>query len=160
MESIRAIVETPRGSANQYEYDQDRRTFRLRRHLRVAMVHPAEFGFIPGTLDDTGGPLHALILSEHPTFPGCEVDVKVLGMCVVTNEHGRARKLLCVPTYDATWTSATDITDIPKTQLDTIDHFFARCEELDESDGAYVGQWRGRAKGIEVLTVARQRLTQ
>jgi len=124
MDSVNVIVEIPRFSQNKYEYDHENHTIKLDRHLLVAMGYPAEYGFIPETLGGDGDPLDALVITEFPTFPGCLIEVKVLGMCIMTDENGRDEKLITVPSYDRKWRDANDIADVPREILDRISHYF------------------------------------
>ena len=103
MDKVNVIVEIPRDSQNKYEYDHENHTIKLDRHLIVSMVYPAEYGFIPDTLAGDGDPLDALVLTEYPTFPGCLIESKILGMCNMTDENGEDAKLICVPAYDPKW---------------------------------------------------------
>ena len=114
MDTVNVIVEIPRFSQNKYEYDHESDTIKLDRHLLVAMGYPAEYGFIPDTLGGDGDPLDVLVITEFPTFPGCLIESKILGMCIMTDENGRDEKLIAVPSYDKNWKSATDITDVPE----------------------------------------------
>ena len=88
MSSVNVIVEIPAGSQNKYEFDHETNTIKLDRHLIVSMGYPAEYGFIPDTLGGDGDPLDALVLTAYPTFPGCLIESKILGMCIMTDEKG------------------------------------------------------------------------
>ena len=155
MDSVNVIVEIPRFSQNKYEYDHENHTIKLDRHLNVAMGYPAEYGFIPDTLGGDGDPLDALVLTEFPTFPGCLIESKILGMCIMTDENGRDEKLITVPSYDKKWKDATDITDVPQEILDRIRHFFTVYKDLDEGKWVKVENYAGRADALKVLEAAR-----
>jgi inorganic pyrophosphatase len=157
MDAVQVVIEIPRGSANKYEYDDATHTFKLDRHLEVSMVYPAEYGFVPDTLSGDGDPLDVLVLAEHPTFPGCMIETKILGMCIMTDEHGQDFKLLGVPTYDPRWKSATDITDVPPDVLERISHFFTTYKDLDEGKWSKVENWVGRAEAEKELEASRER---
>jgi inorganic pyrophosphatase len=157
MDTVNVIVEIPRFSQNKYEYDHDTHTIKLDRHLIVAMGYPAEYGFIPDTLGGDGDPLDALVLTEFPTFPGCLIESKILGMCVMTDENGRDEKLICVPSYDKKWREATDIGDVPKEILDRISHFFTVYKDLDEGKWVKVEGYAGREEALAELAAARER---
>ena len=109
MEIVTAIVEIPRGSQNKYEYDHESHLIKLDRHLVVSMNYPAEYGFIPDTLGGDGDPLDILVLTAYPTFPGCAIDVRVIGMCVMSDEKGEDAKLVGVPTYDKQYKDITEV---------------------------------------------------
>jgi inorganic pyrophosphatase len=157
MDTVNVIVEIPRFSQNKYEYDHDTHTIKLDRHLLVAMGYPAEYGFIPDTLGGDGDPLDALVITEFPTFPGCLIESKILGMCIMTDENGRDEKLICVPGYDKKWRDATDIGDVPKEILDRISHFFTVYKDLDEGKWVKVENYVGREEALSELAAARER---
>jgi inorganic pyrophosphatase len=157
MDTVNVIVEIPRFSQNKYEYDHDTHTIKLDRHLLVAMGYPAEYGFIPDTLGGDGDPLDALVITEFPTFPGCLIESKILGMCIMTDENGRDEKLITVPSYDKKWKDATDIGDVPKEILDRISHFFTVYKDLDEGKWVKVENYVGRAEALKELEDARAR---
>ena len=151
MDTVNVIVEIPRDSKNKYEYDHENHVIKLDRHLLVSMGYPAEYGFIPDTLGGDGDPLDALVLTEYPTFPGCFIESKILGMCNMTDEHGEDAKLICVPSYDPQWKSATDIGDVPKPILDRIAHFFTVYKDLDEGKWMKVENYVGRVEAVAEL---------
>lgn len=157
MDTVNVIVEIPRFSQNKYEYDHDTHTIKLDRHLIVAMGYPAEYGFIPDTLGGDGDPLDALVITEFPTFPGCLIESKILGMCIMTDENGRDEKLITVPSYDKKWRDATDIGDVPKEILDRISHFFTVYKDLDEGKWVKVENYVGREEALSELAAARER---
>ena len=156
MPSVEAIVEIPRGSQNKYEYDHETNSIKLDRHLIVSMGYPAEYGYIPDTLGGDGDPLDILVLTEYPTFPGCHIEVKLLGVCQMEDEAGEDAKLIGVPTYDKKWKDINDIDGVPKRDLDRIQHFFTVYKDLDEGKWVKITGWQGKeaaeaelAKSIE-----------
>ena len=157
MDTVNVIVEIPRDSRNKYEYDHENHTIKLDRHLIVSMGYPAEYGFIADTLGGDGDPLDALVLTEYPTFPGCLIETKILGMCNMTDENGEDAKLLTVPLYDPRWKAANDIADVPKSTLDRISHFFTVYKDLDEGKWVKVENWVGRAEAVAELEASRAR---
>ena len=156
-EMVKIIVEIPRGSQNKYEYDHETHQIMLDRHLIVSMGYPAEYGFIPDTLGGDGDPLDILVLTEYPTFPGCQIDTKVLGMCIMTDENGEDAKIIGVPAYDPQWKSASDIGDIPKNILDRIAHFFTVYKDLDEGKWMKVENWVGKEEALAEIAASRAR---
>ncbi len=159
MDTVNVIVEIPRGCQNKYEYDHDTHMIKLDRHLLVSMGYPAEYGFIPDTLGGDGDPLDALVLTEFPTFPGCLIETKVLGMCIMTDENGRDEKLIAVPSYDKKWRGVDDIDGVPKEILDRISHFFTVYKDLDEGKWVKVENYVGRALALDELAASRARFT-
>src|SRR5271166_3547821 len=107
-EVIEVIVEVPSGSRNKYEYDHEQHVIRLDRRLFTATVYRADYGFVPGTLAEDGDPLDAMVLLSDPTFPGCLVRVRVLGVFWMRDEAGPDAKLLTVLEHDPNWDQATE----------------------------------------------------
>jgi inorganic pyrophosphatase len=152
--SVKVVVEIPRGSQNKYEYNHETHEIILDRHLIVSMGYPAEYGFFPDTLGGDGDPLDALVLTEYPTFPGCVIEVKVLGMCMMSDEKGEDAKLICVPTYDPRWKAASDIDDVPADVKARIEHFFRVYKDLDEGKWVKVDRWANAAEATAELAAS------
>jgi inorganic pyrophosphatase len=74
------LVEIPKGQRNKYEVDHKTGRIRLDRTLFTATQYPADYGYIEGTLGQDGDPLDALVLIQEPTFPGCLVRARAIGM--------------------------------------------------------------------------------
>ena len=90
------VVEIPAGSRNKYEIHHETGEIRLDRMLFTATRFPHDYGFVKNTLSNDGDPLDALIMLDEPTFPGCVVSCRVIGMFRMTDEKGGDDKLLCV----------------------------------------------------------------
>ena len=103
------VIEIPRGSRNKYEYDHDAHVIRLDRRLFSATVYPADYGFVPDTLALDGDPLDVLVLLEDPTFPGCWVEVRAVGVFWMEDEKGPDAKILCVPSHDPSYDEVHDL---------------------------------------------------
>ena len=110
---IDVVIEIPRGSRNKYEYDHEAHVFRLDRRLFTATDYPADYGFIPDTLSEDGDPLDALVLLEDPTFPGCWITARPVGVFWMEDDTGPDAKILCVPAGDPRWEQVEDIADLP-----------------------------------------------
>ena len=151
MQAIDVIIEIPRGTRNKYEYDHEQHLIRLNRHLTSSMGYPAEYGFIPDTLGGDGDPLDVLVLTEYPTFPGCVIEVRVIGVFFMIDEHGDDAKLIAVPSYDPQWKDATDIDDVPAMKLDEIKHFFTVYKDLDEGKWVEVVGYQGLERALQEL---------
>ncbi len=157
MATVDVIIEIPRGTRNKYEYDHERHSIRLNRHLSSSMGYPADYGFIPDTLGGDGDPLDALVLTQYPTFPGCVIEVRIVGACGMEDEHGSDTKLITVPAYDKRWALAVDIGDIPEQTLDEIRHFFSVYKDLDEGKWVRVSGYIGRDAAELELVECRNR---
>ena len=97
------LIEIPKGSRNKYEYDPDKRMIRYDRMIFSSMHYPSDYGFIPETLALDGDPLDVLVLVSEPTFPGCLIKVRPIGVFNMTDEKGPDSKVLCVPVSDPIW---------------------------------------------------------
>ena len=82
------LIEIPKGSRNKYEYDFKLKKIRYDRMIFSSMMYPADYGFIPETLALDGDPLDVLVLVTEPTFPGCVMEVKPIGVFHMTDEKG------------------------------------------------------------------------
>src|SRR4028119_1897028 len=90
-------VEIPKGQRNKYEVDHESKRIRLDRTLFTATQYPADYGFVEDTLGQDGDPLDALVLLAEPTFPGCLIRCRAIGMYRMTDEAGGDDKVLGVP---------------------------------------------------------------
>ncbi len=97
MSDVMVFVEVPSGSRNKYERDAETGHIVLDRRLFTSMSYPADYGFVEGTLGEDGDPLDALVLVGEPTFPGCRIRVRVVGVFHMTDEKGPDEKIICVP---------------------------------------------------------------
>src|ERR1700747_2221238 len=91
------LVEIPMGSRNKYEWDDELGGIVLDRRLFSSLGYPADYGFIEGALGEDGDPLDALVLVPEPTFPGCLIRCRAIGMFRMTDEKGGDDKIICVP---------------------------------------------------------------
>ena len=139
-------VEIPKGNKNKYEVDHETGRIRLDRTLFTSTAYPADYGFIEGTLGQDGDPLDALVLLEEPTFPGCLIQCRALGMFRMRDEAGGDDKVLCVPTGDqrASWRS--DIDDVSEFHRLEIQHFFEVYKDLEPGKSVEGANWVGRAE--------------
>ena len=128
---VRAIVEIPGGSRNKYELDKDSGLLRLDRVLYSAVHYPADYGFIPGTLAEDDDPMDILILLKEPTFPGCEVDLRPLGVLHMLDRGVPDEKSLAVPTQDPLQEESRELEDVPRHLLVEIEHFFHTYKDLE-----------------------------
>ena len=146
------IIEIPKGQRNKYEMDHQTGRIRLDRMLFTSTRYPADYGFVEDTLADDGDPLDALVLLEEPTFPGCLINCRVIGMFRMRDEKGADEKLLCVgkgnPRYNDVW----NFSEIYPHMLKEITHFFAIYKDL-EGKRVEVKGWRdasfARSKVLE-----------
>jgi inorganic pyrophosphatase len=137
------VVEIPAGSRNKYEIDHNTGEVRLDRMLFTATRFPHDYGFVKNTLSNDGDPLDALIMLDEPTFPGCVVSCRVIGMFRMTDEKGGDDKLLCVAAGDIRKSNLNDLADVPIYELDEIKHFFEVYKTLEPGKEVHGGDWVG-----------------
>jgi inorganic pyrophosphatase len=150
------FVEIPGGSRNKYEYDEDLGGIVLDRRLFTSMSYPADYGYVEGTLAEDGDPLDALVLVGDPTFPGCRVRVRPVGVFHMEDEKGTDHKLVCVPLRDPLWSATHDIHDVPAPLRQEIEHFFQVYKDLEPKETRTSG-FGNRAEALQVLESARLR---
>jgi inorganic pyrophosphatase len=141
-------VEIPKGTRNKYEVDLKTGRIHLDRTLFTATQYPADYGYIEGTCGVQGTALDALVLVQEPTFPGCLVLSRAIGMFRMRDEQGPTPKVLCVPATDHRLISLTDITDLdPFLQLE-IRHFFEVYKAVEPGKSVAIDEkpWVGRTE--------------
>jgi inorganic pyrophosphatase len=150
------VIEVPKGSRNKYEYDPERNTMRLDRRLLTAMTYPADYGFIPDTLAEDGDALDAMVLVDEPTFPGCVVPARPVGVLWMEDEKGPDAKIVCVPDPDPLWKDVKEIDQLPEPMLAEIEHFFDVYKMLEEKKTSVEG-FQGRAEALKEIEASRRR---
>ena len=158
MTSSVVFVEIPSGSRNKYEFDKELGGIVLDRRLFTAMTYPADYGYVEGTLAEDGDPLDALVLVSDPTFPGCRIRVRPIGVFHMSDEKGPDEKLLCVPLDDPSFERIRDVRDVNGELLDEIEHFFQRYKDLEPTKKTETRGWGNRNEASEILAAARERL--
>ena len=152
------IIEIPKGQRNKYEMDHDSGRIRLDRMLFTATRYPADYGFIEHTLADDGDPLDALVLLEEPTFPGCLIRCRAIGMFRMRDEKGLDDKVLCVPATDPRVAHLTDFTDVSEFDRLEIKHFFQVYKALEPGKEVETARWVDRAAAEAEIKACRARL--
>jgi inorganic pyrophosphatase len=106
---VEVVIEIPKGSRNKYEFDHERQVLRLDRRLFSATFYPADYGFIEDTLAEDGDPLDALVLIADPTFPGCHLTARPLGVFWMEDEKGPDAKIIAVVDGDPDYAGSTNL---------------------------------------------------
>jgi inorganic pyrophosphatase len=130
-ELVRMIVEIPKNSANKYEYDGKLGVFRLDRALYSPMHYPGDYGFIPGTLASDGDPMDVLVMVEEPSFPGCMIEVRPVGILNMIDQQEKDQKILAVPNRNPRYDEIHTIDQIFPHVRREIEHFFTIYKELE-----------------------------
>ena len=126
--TCRAIIETPKGKRNKFDYDPESNLFMLGGLLPEGMMFPFDFGFIPSTLGDDGDPLDILVLMDAPAHVGCLIEVRLIGI-ISAEQIDKGTKetndrLLGVAIHSYEHEDIETIDDVSKTLLSQLEEFF------------------------------------
>ncbi|MEM9483622.1 MAG: inorganic diphosphatase, partial [Cyanobacteria bacterium P01_F01_bin.116] len=139
---ISVLIEIVGGSKNKYEFDKDLNAFALDRVLFSSVQYPYDYGFVPNTLADDGDPLDGMVLMDEPTFPGCVIAARPIGMLEMIDGGDRDEKILCVPDKDPRYVGVKTLDDIAPHRLDEIAEFFKTYKNLEKKVTEILG-WKG-----------------
>jgi len=149
---VEVFVEIPRGSQNKYEYDERRQHFVLDRVVYSSVHYPTDYGFIPRTLAPDGDHLDALVVVHEPTFPGCIVPVRPVGLLDMSDEKGPDAKIMAVPIGDPRFDHVHALEDLSPHWLREVENFFATYKNLQGVHTEIHG-WMGVDTAINYLRI-------
>ena len=152
------VIEIPKGQRNKYEMDHKTGRIRLDRMLFTSTRYPSDYGFIEDTLADDGDPLDALVLLEDPTFPGCSINVRPVGLFWMRDEAGPDAKILAVPARDPRYAELRELRYVPEHLLSEIRHFFEIYKQLEPGKGTDIRGWQDRMSAEREIRDAVERL--
>jgi inorganic pyrophosphatase len=152
------LIEIPKGHRNKYEMDHTTNRIRLDRTLFTSTQYPADYGYVENTLGADGDPLDAMVLLPEPTFPGCLIRCRTIGMFRMTDEKGGDDKLMCVPANDPRQEHLRDIHHMPEFDKLEIQHFFEVYKDLEPGKSVEGATWAGRDEAEAEIVLSRQRL--
>ncbi len=157
-ETVLVVVEIPKGSRNKYEMDKEGGYIVLDRMLFTSMQYPADYGYIEGTLAEDDDPLDALVLVGEPTFPGCRIHARPVGVFKMWDEKGPDEKIVCVPLQDPGWSHVSDIHDLQPNLRNEIEHFFAVYKALEPHKETGTEGYGNRAEAWRIIRESCERL--
>ena len=138
---VNLIVEIPAGSRNKYEYFADAGVMALDRVLHSSVRYPFDYGFIPNTLAEDGSPLDAMVIMAEPTFAGCLIQARPIGVLDMHDMGHYDGKILCVPVADPRQQGIQSILQIAPSQLEDVAEFFRTYKNM-EGRVTEIGGWR------------------
>jgi len=147
---VEVTVEIPSGSRNKYEYDHGRHRFVLDRVLYSSVHYPCDYGFIEGSMADDGDPLDVLVVIAEPTFPGCVVRARPVGVLDMADEKGHDFKILAVAHDDPRWEGTNALQDLSPHRLLEIENFFRTYKTLEKRPTDVRG-WLGVADAWRII---------
>lgn len=151
---VEVTVEIPSGSRNKYEYDHLRHRFVLDRVLYSSVHYPCDYGFIEGSMAEDGDPLDVLVIIAEPTFPGCVVRARPVGVLDMADEKGHDYKILAVAHDDPRWDATWSLDDLSPHRLKEIENFFETYKTL-ENRPTTVNGWLGADEAWRIIDASR-----
>src|SRR4051812_18541308 len=151
---VEIVVEIPRGSRNKYESDERAGVLRLDRVLSSAVFYDFYYGYISETRAGDGDHTDALLVIDEPTFPGCHVWARPVGILEMRDEKGGDFKVLCVAEGDPNQAHVERLDQVRPHRLVEIEHFFETYKLLEDKTVEVLG-WRDAARAREVLAADR-----
>jgi inorganic pyrophosphatase len=127
---IYAVIEIPMGSKNKYEYNRELEAFILD-NVADTFYYPVDYGIIPKTLGDDGNPINILVMMGQPTFPGCVIETRPIGVLKMKTSGENDYKILGVPVNDPFYEKTRGIGDIPKARLNEYEIFISKFKKSD-----------------------------
>jgi inorganic pyrophosphatase len=152
-DAVNAVIEIPGESTNKYEYDKKLNVFRLDRNLYSPVHYPGDYGFIPSTLSEDGDPLDVLVLVDEPSFPGCVMTVRPIGLLEMLDQGVLDEKILAVGRNNPRYHDVQNYSEIYPHMLKEITHFFAIYKDL-EGKRVEINGWHDAAYARQRLMAA------
>ena len=153
---VNSIIEIPKGSRNKYELDKDTGLFTLDRYLYCSSRYPGDYGFIPNTLAEDEDPLDILVMVSEPSFAGCLVRARVIGVFEMTDKGKADNKLLGVVDSDPLCAEYTELSDLPSHFLKEVEHFFQTYKQLENIEVKANG-WHDKKHALNLVSRAVER---
>ncbi len=153
---VNAVVEIPKGRRSKFELDKETGLLKLDRYLYSSSHYPGDYGFIPQTLAEDNDPLDILVMVNEPTFSGCLIEARVIGLFRMRDRGSNDFKVLAVPNTDPLFGEYQDIGDVPAHFLREVDHFFGTYKQLEGAEVETLG-WMPAAEAIEEVNACIQR---
>jgi len=155
-EEINVIVDIPKGCSNKYEYKEEKGYFELDRVIYSPLFFPFEYGFIPQTLSEDGDSLDVLLLTTFPTFSGCLIKARPVGVLLMEDEKGIDHKIVAVPLekIDPRFKNIKDIEDVNEHLKEEIKVFFEDYKKLEKGKFVKIKGWENVKKAKEIIEKA------
>lgn len=150
---LNIFIENPKGTSNKYELDKESGRIMLDRALYSSVFWPFEYGFIENTLSEDGDPLDAVVLVNEPTFPGCVIPSKIIGMLDMEDESGIDYKIIAVPDdkIDPRFKHVNSVDDLTEHQRKEIQEFFEVYKRLEPNKWVKVTGFQSKEKAEEII---------
>jgi len=152
-QQFNVVIEVPTGSNNKYEYDEKEGYFKLDRTLHSPVYYPFDYGFIPQTRSNDNDALDVIVLTEQPTFPGCIIKCRPVGVLESEDEHGIDAKIIAVPieSIEPRRKEMQDITDIKEHRKKEIEEFIKIYKELEPNKWTKFKGYKNKEQAIKII---------
>lgn len=149
---VNTVIEIPKGSTLKVEWDRRRACFVLDRVEPSIFVKPANYGFIPGTIDEDGDELDTLVVTDEPIPTGVWTSAKVIGVLNFEDDGEMDYKIVCVPADDRnSGDSIASLDDLGERWKQKIEHHFAHYKDLKKPGSTKVMGWGGIEAAKKVI---------
>jgi len=125
------IVEIPKGRRTKFEVDKATGLIKMDRYLYGSTMYPGDYGFIPQTLAEDNDPSDILVMVNEPTFSGCLIEARIVGIFKMRDKGQNDYKLLAVPNKDPLFEDIRKLEDVPRHFLREVEHFFSTYKQLE-----------------------------
>lgn len=150
---INCVVEIPKGSTNKYEYSTEWGAFKLDRVLYQTVFFPTEYGFVPGTWNEKDGdPLDIMVLATFPTFPGCVISCRPIGVIKIVDTGEEDDKILAVALNDPRFEQIKNLDDLPPHAKKEITNFWENYAQLQPEKETKVEGWAGKQEAEKMIS--------
>lgn len=149
-EIVKAVIEIPKDSRMKYELDKESGLLKLDRVIYSSMHYPMNYGLVPQTYFDDGDPLDILVMCSYEIVPLCVLDVRVIGIMHMEDEHGIDDKILSVAAHDPAYEHIHDLQDLPQHHMDELKNFFEGYKALEHKT-VKVGNMYGKEQAYECI---------
>lgn len=159
-DDLNVLIEVPLGGEPiKYEIDKASGAMFVDRYLYTSMRYPCNYGFVPHTLSLDGDPIDVMVVGQRALVPGAVVRARPIGVLLMEDDGGEDEKILAVPHQKLTryYDKIHDLTDIPDTLCDRIEHFFAHYKDLEPNKWVKIQGWEGADKARELITASIER---
>lgn len=157
---VTTVVEIPKWSTLKIEWNRQLATFELDRVEPSIFAKPANYGFIPQTLDDDGDELDTLILTNDPIPTGVVVHAKIVGVLNFEDDGEMDHKVICVPADDRNTGNALNVMeDLHEQWKMKIEHHFNHYKDLKKPGTTKVLGWGNAADAIAIIKECQERWT-
>ena len=126
---VNVVIEMPAGSIDKIEWHRQVAGFRIDRTNLSSFPVPANYGFIPRTLNDDNDELDVLIVSDRPIMTEVNLVAKIIGVMKLNDEGDSDDKIVAIPVTDKLSHTINSIDEMPKEQIEKIEHYFSHYKD-------------------------------